>query len=306
MHHAPRSAPPEPGWGDLRRQLADAIAAAGDAASSAWTGCVSAGQMAHAIAVLRHLEAPLAAVHVEESYWLQRVAWAERDGFERGRAAASPVPRARPGSGPLRLVRGAVPAVLAVLALLGRALRPAGTAVRAHAAHAALASAPLAVAGAVTLGAAGYALAPYTGPVPHHRRPAVPAVRLAPVSADRDAVPPPARHARRRHRAAPAPRAPRHPAPPRGHLETAQADVVIAGPAGTGQLAVTAEGGPAAWTAVSSSPWVTLSAVSGVLQAGGQEIIAVTVRPGAPGDSAWITLAGYGQIQVLWGHPAGS
>ncbi|HZR50058.1 MAG TPA: hypothetical protein VFB06_11120 [Streptosporangiaceae bacterium] len=223
---------------------------------------------------------------------------------ERDRAAAQARQRARHAAPGKRLLR-AVP----VAAAAGAALKTAFTAVTAH--RAATASLALA-ASVVTAGGLTLAVQPYqTQTVPP--QPAVTqAAALAPAAAFPSAVPAVVTH-KRRHRprravTSPAPQPSTAPPPssppPSPSASPSPGVLAVSSPVlqlegGTGEVALTAQGGQVSWEA-SAPGWVFLSPASGSLADGETVTVTVTCHREGPG-SAVVTFAPGVAVQVTWG-----
>jgi DNA-directed RNA polymerase specialized sigma24 family protein len=93
---------------------------------------------------------------------------------------------------------------------------------------------------------------------------------------------------------------------PAGRLGAAPADLSL-GTGSTGQITLTASGGPVTWTAGSSAD-ISLSSSGGTLAAGQQAVVTITVSRGQQ-PSGYGTVAftpGGGRVTVSWSSPASS
>ncbi|HEY3954063.1 MAG TPA: sigma-70 family RNA polymerase sigma factor [Streptosporangiaceae bacterium] len=97
------------------------------------------------------------------------------------------------------------------------------------------------------------------------------------------------------------------PTPPAGRLQDSPADLAL-GTGSTGQITLSASGGPVGWTASSSSADISLSSSGGHLAAGQQTVVTVTVnRTQQPSGQGTVTFTpGGGAVTVSWSSPASS
>ena len=294
-------------------------------------------------AALRELRAQFAAAAVSEAYVREVEADAEARGFERGRQRTAP--RQRPGrhsaapasrwqQGVLRVVPAVLTAAAASLRALGAGLRHSPAAQHAAAAaswagqHAQVLAAGGAAGGLVLTAV----LVPAVAAHPAHAGPGVGASVPAPAASAYAAVPiaplpagTPVTHGRADVKTAgqlpgpgpsatPAPSSP--PAPAAG-LDATQASITLR-PFNPGALsgeldlsASGAAGSAVSWQVTGASEaalltaGVTLDSWSGVLTAGGVQVVTVTVPDGTPAGSAVITITASGQVPVTvavtWG-----
>jgi DNA-directed RNA polymerase specialized sigma24 family protein len=93
---------------------------------------------------------------------------------------------------------------------------------------------------------------------------------------------------------------------PVGQLQATPADLSL-GTGSTGQITLTANGGPVSWTA-SPSSGISLSSSGGTLAAGQQAVVTVTVsRSQQPSGSGTVSFTpDGGQVTVSWSSPASS
>ena len=93
---------------------------------------------------------------------------------------------------------------------------------------------------------------------------------------------------------------------PAGHLQAAPGSLGL-GTGSTGQITLSASGGPVSWTAASPSD-ISLSSSGGTLAAGQQAVVTVTVNRGQqPSGYGTITFSpGGGTVTVSWSSPASS
>ncbi len=334
-----------PTCAELRRKADDLLNRYGtvmDGAASGGAGADQARREALLTAALRELRAQFAAAAISEAYVREVEADAEARGFERGRGRA---PRQRPGrhsaapasrwqQGVLRVVPAVLTAAAASLRALGAGLRHSPAAQHAAAAaswagqHAQVLAAGGAAGGLVLTAV----LVPAVAAHPAHAGPGVGASVPAPAASAYAAVPiaplpagTPVTHGRADVKTAgqlpgpgpsatPAPSSP--PAPAAG-LDATQASITLR-PFNPGALsgeldlsASGAAGSAVSWQVTGASEaalltaGVSLDSWSGVLTAGGVQVVTVTVPDGTPAGSAVITIAASGQVPVTvavtWG-----
>jgi hypothetical protein len=284
-----------PGYSDLAEESAAVLAAVRHAAAVLGSGA-GADEVAMLAAHVGEMRAQLARLAtaelaVEEIYRQGRRDEREAARTARGRHAAG---RARPY---LRAVKAIIPAAFIGS---GALIRHALGAHRLHVAAAAMTTAALTSAVTITAVTVPYTTAPPPA-VPPPAAPAPPATVPAPAALVKAA---PHRHHVRRHRAAvviphpspvtaspprQSPSPPPPPASPAAPGTVTAPPVILAG--GTGQLVLTAEGGPAAWS-LTCTPELALSAQSGHLDAGQSVTITVTSASPMAGGTIWLQPGG--------------
>lgn len=284
-----------PGYSDLAEEAAAVLAAARHAARAVPPGAAGTTELtmiaAH-VADLRAAMVRLATVELAVEAIYNQGRRDEREVIDAARGTRSRHASRKPHPH-LRAVKALIPA-----AFIGSwgLIRYASRAARAHAALTALAVSAVGGAGAV------YTLSPeVTTTLPANAAPA-PAAAVPSPAALATFAPPAHRRGRHHHRphivpprrVSPSPSSsPRHspspsPSPPassRPSGEVTAPPVILSG--GTGQLVLTADGGPVAWS-LTCSPGITVSTSSGHLSAGQSLTITVTSASPLSGGTIWL------------------